>query len=62
MVLETRTGGFLFRAGLLAHGSSYSPCLPIYRVDSGLRGFRPHSQRRDREGFAPSSLTRKPLM
>jgi hypothetical protein len=26
--------------------------------DSGLIGFRPHSQRRDREGLAPSSLTR----
>ena len=30
------------------------------RKDSGVGGFRPHSQRRDREGFAPSSLTRKP--
>jgi hypothetical protein len=27
--------------------------------DSGNRGFRPHLQRRDREGFAPSSLTRE---
>jgi hypothetical protein len=62
MVLETRTARFLFQAGLLAHGSSYSPCLPIYDLDSGLGGFRPHSQRRDREGFTPSSLTRKPLM
>jgi|CXWL01.1.fsa_nt_gi hypothetical protein len=25
--------------------------------DSGCSGFRPHSQRRDREGVAPSSLT-----
>lgn len=29
------------------------------RKDSGVGGFRPHSQRRDREGVAPSSLTRK---
>ena len=27
--------------------------------NSGNHGFRPHSQRRDREGFAPSSLTWK---
>ncbi len=25
-------------------------------TDSGSHGFRPHSQRRDREGVAPSSL------
>jgi hypothetical protein len=62
MVLETSTDRSLFQAGLLAHGSSYSPCLPIYCLDSGVGGFRPHLQRRDREGFAPSSLTRKPLM
>lgn len=30
MVLGTSTYRFLFRAGLLAHGSSYSPCLPIF--------------------------------
>jgi hypothetical protein len=75
------------RAGLLAHGSPYSPCLPIPNVkrrslfvkrrrrtrsyeirftryvsrlgDSGNHGFRPHSQRRDREGLAPSSLTQE---
>ena len=46
-------------AGLLAHGSSYSPRLPIHLVDSGNTGFRPHSQRRDREGFTPSSLTQE---
>lgn len=32
---------------------------PSLKSDSGVNGFRPHSQRRDREGFAPSSLTRK---
>src|SRR5678816_2375004 len=32
---------------------------PSIESDSGVNGFRPHSQRRDREGFAPSSLTRK---
>jgi hypothetical protein len=26
---------------------------------SGIGGFRPHSQRRDREGVAPSSLTQE---
>jgi len=31
---------------------------PPAEADSGIRGFRPHLQRRDREGFAPSSLTR----
>ncbi len=73
-------------AGLLAHGSPYSPRLPIFRVkreasfvkrlkdkslrftrnasrptplDSGIHGFRPHLQRRDREGLAPSSLTQE---
>ena len=45
------------QAGLLAHGSSYSPRLPTHRtVNSGACGFRPHLQRRDREGFSPSSL------
>src|SRR5262249_17530940 len=29
---ERYSGRFLFRAGLLAHGSSYSPCLPIHRI------------------------------
>ena len=29
---------------------------PFTEVDSGACGFRPHLQRRDREGFAPSSL------
>ena len=28
-------------------------------TDSGFHGFRPHLQRRDREGFAPSSLTQE---
>jgi hypothetical protein len=28
-----------------------------FLTDSGIHGFRPHLQRRDREGFAPSSLT-----
>lgn len=32
MVLGTFSYRFLFRAGLLAHGSSYSPCLPIFLV------------------------------
>lgn len=27
--------------------------------DSGVAGFRPHLQRRDREGFPPSSLTQE---
>jgi len=76
----------ILQAGLLAHGSPYSPCLPIIRVkretsfvnrlqgkplrftryasrptplDSGIHGFRPHLQRRDREGLAPSSLTQE---
>jgi len=35
---------------------------PSVEPDSGVGGFRPHSQRRDREGFTPSSLTRKSLM
>lgn len=51
-----------------AHRDSYSPLLPSFENDmlrgdrgimsaaSGLRGFRSHSQRRDREGLAPSSL------
>jgi hypothetical protein len=29
----------------------------FHMPDSGCSGFRPHSQRRDREGVAPSSLT-----
>jgi hypothetical protein len=79
----------MFLAGLLAHGSSYSPRLPIQNVkrdpsfvkrrrkprfyemrftkydlrplDSGVAGFRPHLQRRDREGIAPSSLIQASL-
>ncbi|SPF32871.1 hypothetical protein SBDP1_1090010 [Syntrophobacter sp. SbD1] len=38
------------QAGLLAHGSLYSPVLPISK-DSGFTGFRPRSQRRDRSRF-----------
>src|SRR5512139_888510 len=33
--------------------------LTVHATDSGIDGFRPHSQRRDREGFAPSSLTQE---
>jgi hypothetical protein len=29
----------------------------VQASDSGINGFRPHLQRRDREGIAPSSLT-----
>ncbi len=36
-----------------------APSRPLTPSDSGLRGFRPHLQRRDREGFAPSSLTQE---
>ena len=32
---------------------------PSAEADSGIHGFRPHLQRRDREGFAPSSLTQE---
>ena len=32
---------------------------PSIALDSGSYRFRPHSQRRDREGLSPSSLTRK---
>lgn len=31
----------------------------VSRSDSGRRGFRPHLQRRDREGISPSSLTQE---
>jgi hypothetical protein len=83
----TRERYSTLQAGLLAHGSPYSPCLPIRSVkrrssfvkrrrrqisyeirftryvsrlqDSGFHGFRPHLQRRDREGFPPSSLTQE---
>lgn len=48
-----------FPAGLLAHGSPYSPRLPIHESDSGIHRFRPHLQRRDHEGLAPSSLTQE---
>ena len=45
------------QAGLLTHGSSYSPSLPIsFSRVSGLTGFRPRSQRRDRSRFARDSL------
>ena len=46
---------FSARVGLLASGSAYSPRLPIL-TDSGTSGFRPRSQRRHRDGLAPSSL------
>jgi hypothetical protein len=40
--------------------ASLTPCAsPFTLQNSGHHGFRPHSQRRDREGFAPSSLPRK---
>jgi hypothetical protein len=49
------------QAGFLAHGSAYSPYLPITpRRDSGCHGFRPRSQRRDRDGISPSSLLNPP--
>ncbi len=46
------------RAGFLARGLSYSPRLPVpFTWNSGMScGFRPHSQRRVRDGFQPSSL------
>ena len=41
MVLETCIDRLLFRAGLLAHGSSYSPCLPIHERTVASAGFVP---------------------
>jgi hypothetical protein len=32
---------------------------PSTEADSGIHGFRPHLQRRDREGLTPSSLTQE---
>ncbi len=32
---------------------------PSAEANSGIYGFRPHLQRRDREGLAPSSLTQE---
>ena len=43
-------------AGLLATGSYYSPRLPKHEMLSGDCGFCPRIQRRDRDGFTPSSL------
>ena len=42
-------------AGLLAPGSSYLPALPTITDCSGSADHRPRSQRRVRDGFAPSS-------
>ena len=51
---------FFHQAGLLTHGSSYSPGLPIsLSQNSGFPGFRPRSQRRDRSRFARDSLLNK---
>jgi len=45
------------QAGLLAHGSSYFPCLPtLLQQGSGSHGFRPRLQRRDRSRFSRDSL------
>jgi len=48
----------IIKAGLLTFGSPYSPNLPIliHLRTVALRGFRPRSQRRDHDGFSPSSL------
>ena len=43
-------------AGLLATGSHYLPRLPKQLLLSGECGVRPRIQRRDRDGFSPSSL------
>ena len=48
------------QAGLLAFGSFYSPPLPVLEIalmNSGLRGFRPRSQRRVRSRFSRASLS-----
>jgi len=37
--------------------TNYASRDTVHVPDSGWSGFRPHSQRRDREGVAPSSLT-----
>gem|GEM_PF-4705167 len=52
------TGGIsLHQAGLLTHGSSYSPNLPVLlEQDSGVTGFRPRLQRRDRPRITRGSL------
>ena len=57
---------FIEQGGVLTHGSSYRPRLPTFRQwlynrrfpwePTIVRGFRPRLQRRDRDGFAPSSL------
>jgi hypothetical protein len=44
-----------FEQGLLTPESTYRPTLPAMTSRSGLVGFRPRSQRRDRDGFSPSS-------
>ena len=42
---------------LMAHPTPRA--FPSPKADSGIHGFRPHLQRRDREGFPPSSLTQE---
>jgi hypothetical protein len=47
----------LHQAGLLTHGSPYSPSLPITLArHSGFIGFRPRLQRRDRSRISRDSL------
>ena len=51
----TSLGWSRCRAGLLTHGSTYSPHLPG-KIPVAFCGFRPRSQRRVRNGFQPFSL------